>query len=81
MDQYKLKRMYQEKNPNGHFFDRKTLKFFGERMRDMYVYKTPESITTPSGDVHECWRLRKRGDCGVNYAFFDTTTFENVIRN
>ena len=29
---WKLVDMYKEKHPDGHFFDDKTLKFFGERL-------------------------------------------------
>lgn len=34
---WKLVDMYKGKHPYGHFFDDKTLKFFGERLSDMRV--------------------------------------------
>lgn len=45
----KIKMLTQETSP--HFFDRKTLKFFGQTMRDFKVYKQPDGkylITAPT---------------------------------
>ena len=45
----KIKTLTEETNP--HFFDRKTLKFFGQTMRDFKVYKQPDGkylITAPT---------------------------------
>lgn len=36
---YEFKRAYYEANPYGHFFDRKTMKFFGDTMRSFRAYK------------------------------------------
>lgn len=37
-----LKYIYQQNNPNGHFFDRKTMKFFGDTMRNFGVRRTED---------------------------------------
>ena len=76
---------YYDHNPDGHFFDRETLKFFGERRSDMYVYKETIKITTYSGEVHECYMLRtiQRGipfnPPKRKYHFFDVNTFKEII--
>ena len=37
---YEIKRDYQEHNPNGHYFDRDTMRWFGQTLRDFHVNKT-----------------------------------------
>jgi hypothetical protein len=39
MTSYELKRLYETKNPDGHFFDRDTMNFFGDRMSNFGVRK------------------------------------------
>lgn len=73
------------RNPGSKFFSNDTLKFFGERRSDMYLYKTTEKITTPSGDVHICYRVRSKqrkapGGPKTVYHFFDVNTLAEVIR-
>jgi hypothetical protein len=61
-----------------HFFERKSMRFFGDTMRN-YAVGGPITIDTPSGDQPECWVLRrvhavKHGLCSD--AYFDCQTFE-----
>ena len=57
----RLAREYYNKNPDGHYFDRDTLKFFGEAISRMYLYKNLENITDISGEKHICYCIRKEG--------------------
>ena len=80
---YGLISKYQEKNPNGHFFDHDTLKFFGERISEMRVLKETEVVIDYSGVKHECYVLsslqRKHPVRPTrSYHYFDTVTFENI---
>jgi len=65
-----------------HFFDRSSMRFFGDTMRNYYVPKDPVQVKTPSGNVHTCYELRrvhavKHGLMAS--AFFDVETFTRVI--
>lgn len=44
---------YYKTHPNGHFFDRDTLAFFGEKRSDFYLSTALEDV-----DGHKCYRLR-----------------------
>lgn len=78
-------REHQSKHPNSHFFDRDTLKFFGERRSDMYLHKEPVTITDVSGERHTCYVL---SSVQRNYPsskrrvwhYFDIKTLEQVIK-
>lgn len=70
-------------NPHSHFFDRDTLKFFGERISEMRVLKNPVSVTDFNGNTHNCWclsSLQRNAPMGATrvYHYFDTKTFEEV---
>ena len=85
MNAWILAGKYSEKNPEGHFFDKKTLKFFGERFSDMYVLKETRKIKDWSGNEHECYvlsSLQRNHPLGPrrHYSYFDTTTFEFIAR-
>ena len=41
---YQFLNDYKKHNPNGHYFDSATLKFFGERTSDMYILKNTTMI-------------------------------------
>lgn len=49
---WKLVDMYKGKYPYGHFFDDKTLKFFGERLSDMRVLSNTETVKDCQGETH-----------------------------
>ena len=84
MTVYGLIQRYYEHNPNGHYFDSDTLRFFGERISEMRVLKDTVKIKSAGGEEHECYCLSKRsrkypGGPRRTYAYFDITTFEDVI--
>lgn len=79
-----LKANYIKNNPEGHFFDRDTLKFFGETLSTMYVLSKTEIIKDSYGVPHKCYVLsslqRKHpGGARRAYHYFDYKTFNNVI--
>ena len=72
------------KNPNGHYFDRDTLKFFGERVSDMRLLKGTVKIKDISGKEHEAYvisRLQRKypGGARRTYAYFDVNTLNDII--
>ena len=78
-----FKRIFMEKNPNSHYFDRKTLKFFGERMRDMHVTKNV-IVKDYHGNKHKCYALSKyqrNHPLGPRYSvhYFDMETLEQIF--
>ena len=79
-----LKNEYERHHPDGHFFDRDTLKFFGERESEMRVLKDLVSLTDIGGEKHICYILSSRqrppyGKPRRKYHYFDTNTFEHVV--
>lgn len=84
MDVYKLRSEYYKHNPDGHFFDYETLKFFGESLSNMNVLKNTAIITDCMGEKHTCYILSKYsrnypGGGRRTYAHFDVETFEYII--
>ena len=78
-----LVRRYYEKHPGGHFFDRDTLKFFGERLSEMYVWKDKVKKTDSLGEMHTCYvlsSLQRKYPSGPRrvYHYFDAKTFDDV---
>ena len=71
----------------GHFFDRDTLKFFGDTMANYYVPQECKeaaifNIVDNMGEIHHCCRLeRKRPvkDGQSSPAYFDQTTFAHIL--
>ncbi len=81
---YGLISEYQSKHPDGHYFDRGTLKFFGERISEMRLLKNRETVTDVSGEKHECYvlsSLQRKNPMGPRrkYAYFDAETLDHVI--
>ena len=75
---------YYQKNPDGHYFDRDTLKFFGERVSDMRLLKGTVKIKDISGKEHEAYvisRLQREypGGARRTYAYFDVNTVTDII--
>lgn len=82
---WKLVDMYKEKRPDGHFFDDKTLKFFGERLSDMRVLSNTETVEDCFGETHECYvlsKLQRKHPAGPKrtYTYFDVETLEDITR-
>ena len=81
---YGLRDAYYEKNPNGHYFDRDTLKFFGESFSSMRLLKGTVKIKDISGEEHECYvlsSLQRKHPAGPRrkYTYFDVHTIEDII--
>lgn len=81
---HELIKTYYEKNPDGHYFDKDTLRFFGERISDMYVLKDTVKIKDISGEKHEAYvisRLQRKHPGGPRrtYAYFDVDTLNDII--
>ena len=55
MTLYKLINKYREHYPHEHYFDRETLKFFGERMSEMRVLKGIVNVADVFGNEHETY--------------------------
>lgn len=79
-----LKDAYYEKHPDYHFFDPETLKFFGERLSEMYLYKKTEKVKDICGEEHTCYVIRSvQHKHPVHshktvYHYFDTETLDTV---
>lgn len=75
---------YQRKHPDGHFFDRDTLRFFGERFSDMYLFKKTKNVIDHSGCEHTCYilsTLQRNHPSGPTrvYHYFDVETLDDVL--
>jgi hypothetical protein len=72
MTPYELKRRYYEHNPNGHFFDPKTMKFFGDTMKNY-------GVTELQG--YYCLYRKHPVKQGLQCSsWFDKETFEENLR-
>lgn len=84
MTAYDLIYNYQFTHPSGHFFDRDTLKFFGERISEMIVWKNTVTVTDNHGKNHTCYvlsTLQRNHPSGKQraYHYFDSITFDEVF--
>ena len=84
MSIYEFIEKYREAQPNGHFFDPKTLRFFGERLSEMRVLKGTALIECEDGKTRECYcvsSLQRKHPRGPRrtYAFFDVKTLDQVF--
>lgn len=76
-----LKRQYEINVPEGHYFERSSMKFFGDTMSNYAVPSKPVAVKTLSGDVVKCWELRRKKPVkhGLqSSAYFNVDTFERV---
>lgn len=78
----KLIKEYEKRN--NHYFNRKTLKFWGERLSDMYILKDTVKKRDFQGEIHECVVLSKiskdfYGKPYRNYDYFDIDTLNQII--
>lgn len=80
MSVYELKRKYQEKNPEGHFFDKETLKYWGDRLSDFTVLAKPVKVRDYRGNMCACYVLRRKHPKGNTWqeAYFDTVTLRQI---
>jgi hypothetical protein len=70
MTAWELKRLYERNNPEGHFFDKKTMRCFGDTMRNFGVRDGGKVKTITRKGIEEMavWELyRKRPvKCGLH---------------
>lgn len=70
---------------NGHepyYFDRKSMAFFGDTMRNYGTRSKPVNVTTPGGEVVACWELYRKRPVkhGLNSSsFFACDNFRRVF--
>ena len=80
MDASELKKKYKKYNPGGHFFDRDTMRFFGDTMANFgcrkAVINTREGIKT----VYELWRKKPVKHGLKSSAYFTADTFQCVFK-
>ena len=82
-DQYSRRRAHEAAHPDSHFFDDKTLRFFGETMSSMRLLKNHAVIKDVMGQSHECYVLSssQKPPFGNRHRvchYFDTETLEQV---
>lgn len=76
-----LKANYEYHNPNGYFFTRRTMAFFGDKMANYGVRRT--SIVNHSGesvDVYELYRRRPVKHGLQDSAYFTVDTFSQTFK-
>lgn len=78
----KLIKEYEKRN--NHYFDKKTLKHWGERLSDMRILENTVVKTDFQGNIHECIVLSKitkdfYGKPYRNYDYFDVVTLNRII--
>ena len=76
-------RAYYKKNPEGHYFDKETLNFFGERLSDMRLLKKTAKVKDMRGVEREAYvisRLQRKHPGGPQrtYAYFDVDTLTPI---
>jgi hypothetical protein len=65
-----------------YFFDRSSMRFFGDTMANYYVPVNPVMVKRCSGEVVECWELQRRkpvkhGLCESSY--FSVEAYSRVL--
>ena len=81
MNASELKYQVEQAGHESHFFDRKTMRFFGDTMHNYGV--RPATITTYAGETVEAWELCRRRPVkhGLKTsAYFDKRTFARVFK-
>ena len=82
---YGLMYEHRAKHPDHHFFDKETLKFFGERISEMRLLEKTAKITDWSGVEHTCYvlsTLQRNNPTGPkrHYTYFDVDTLQIIGR-
>jgi hypothetical protein len=65
-----LKKLYKEKNPDGHYFDYSAMRFFGDTMANFKV----DLVTINGHDYYRLSRKKPVKSCLVKEAYFDAET-------
>jgi arginine/ornithine N-succinyltransferase beta subunit len=63
-----LKRLYQRANPNGHYFDKSSLRFFGDTPRNYGVRRAGVAGVPDEEGRVPCWELHRKKSvkCGLS---------------
>lgn len=82
-DIYDLRNAYFRTHPNGHWFDRDTLAFFGESLSTMRLLKGTYRVKDFTGEEHSCYKVSKLsrkypGGPKRTYAYFDVNTLNDI---
>ena len=75
-----LKYNYELNNPEGFFFDRSSMKFFGDTMSNFGVRSS--EFENWQGEIIQCWELYRRRPVkhGLQSShYFDKATFKQVV--
>ncbi len=78
---YDFQHQYNKHNPTGHWFDKDTLKFFGERLSDMRVLNGFTYIDGVKCYVVSHLQRKHPGGPRRRYTYFDAETFRDVTMN
>lgn len=76
-----LKRLHLDLNQESKFFDRDSMKFFGDTMGNYACSANTVEVETYSGDTHQCYELRRKKPVkhGLqSSAYFDSVTLRKV---
>ena len=72
---------YNVMKTGSYFFDRSSMKFFGDTMKNYYVPKNPVNIQIYTGETVKCWELQRINPVkhGIQEsAFFSCVDFSRV---
>jgi hypothetical protein len=75
-----LKYAHENAHPSSLYFNRRSMKFFGDTMAN-YGIRQPVTVVTSDGQLKQAYELyRKRAvKCGLRSSvWFDSTTFERL---
>lgn len=81
---YGLIEQHKSRHPQSHFFDRETLKFFGERISEMRLLKNTAKVKRSDGTKVECYvlsSLQRNHPCGARrtYHYFTVDDLEHIV--
>ena len=86
MDIQKFAYEYRKHNPDGHFFDKSKMSFYGESIEEMEVVSLSGrgKIIDSECNERQVWCVKSISHknveygCNVHYTYFDKETFEEV---
>ena len=82
MTVYELKRKHEEHFPESVFFDKETLKYWGNRLSEMKVDKETRMVTDSKDVIHECYVLYIKHHKiiqGTKLYYFDIHTYQQIL--
>lgn len=77
-------RLYESKRPDDHYFEKETLEFFGETIKDMEVLPETKEMKDARGETHTCYVLKRHQFNFLSekhlmaYTYFDVDTLEPI---